>query len=94
MKWYEREYGFKGQPYRYFMADIVWSAVAVSILAFVMILMGAGLPAIAGACAVATLLFARMVVRRVTEERAVWGRVPAQRGSFAPLATSRTLSGT
>ena len=94
MKWYDREYGIKGQPYRFFLADVVWSAVSVSIVAFVMILLGAGIPAIAAACAVTSLLLARMIVRRIAEERAARGLAPARRRGVTPLSTSRPLTGT
>lgn len=94
MKWYEREYGIEGQPYRYFLADVVWSAVAVALMAFVMILMQASLPALAGACTVVALLLARTIVRRIAQERAMWARAPGRRPGFPPLTTSRTLPGT
>ena len=93
MKWYEREYGFKGQPYRYFLADVIWSAVAVMIVAFVMILMGAALPTIAVACVIPTLLLARMIVRRAAAQRVASGRLPVARHSY-PSLSSRTLTGT
>ena len=93
MKWYEREYGFKGQPYPLFLTDVVWSAVVVAVAAVGLFDFGAAVPVIAGAVTVLTFLLGRMVVRRAAEHRARMGLAPAPARGFTPLGRSRSPAG-
>lgn len=92
MKWYEREIGFEGQPYPFFLADVVWSGVAVILLSFVLFLMSAGLPVIAVSGIATSLLLGRMIVRRTAEYRASTGLVSRRSRGVTPLTRSRQLA--
>ncbi len=89
MRWYEREYGVRGEPYPRFLNDVIWSAVGVLLMAAAMFLAGVGVPWIAVSCGTTTLLLARMIVRRRTQYRARMGLVPQRRAGVNPLTGSR-----
>jgi hypothetical protein len=92
MKWYEREFGFEGQPYRLFLADVVWSGVAVILLSFILFLMSAGLPVIAVGSVATSLLLGPMIVRRTAEHRASLGLVRRRPRGVTPVTRSRQLA--
>jgi hypothetical protein len=95
MKWYEREYTFKGQPYPLFLTDVVWSAVTVTVATVVvgLFLFEASVATLAVVGTATTLLLARMIVRRTAQHRAERGLVPARNRGFTPLAGSRRAAG-
>ncbi len=93
MKWYEREYTFKNQPYPTFLADVMWSVVVVMLTAVFLFVMEVGVPGIAVAASAVTLLLARMMVRRRAEYRAKMGLVPRRGLGITPLTRGRPVVG-
>ncbi len=89
MKGYEREYGFRRDPYPRFLNDVAWSAAGVLIMAAAMFLAGVDVPWIAASCSTTTLLLARMIVRRRAAYRARPGLVLRRRVGVNPLTGSR-----
>ncbi|HST62455.1 MAG TPA: hypothetical protein VLK84_27370 [Longimicrobium sp.] len=93
MKWYEREFTFKSQPYPLFLTDVAWSAVTVMTVAVGLFLFDANVAAIAVAGTATTLLLGRMIVRRAAHHRAETGLVPARSLGVTPLTGSRRAAG-
>ncbi len=93
MKWYEREYTFKGQPYPLFLTDVAWSAVTVMTVTVGLFLFGSNVAAIAVAGTATTLLLGRMIVRRAAQHRAETGLAPAGSRGLTPLTGSRRAAG-
>jgi hypothetical protein len=92
MKWYERHYGIKGEPYPLFLNDLIWSAVGLLVMGTVMFAAGVAVPWIAASCSITTLLLARMMVRRGAQYRARTGLAPRRRAAVTPLTRSRPRS--
>ena len=67
--WYEREFSFRSEPYPRFVSELVWSLVAVALVAVFTLQLGTPpVAAAAGAGSVAAWL-ARVLYRRAVAER-------------------------
>ncbi|CAA9360334.1 MAG: hypothetical protein AVDCRST_MAG68-4332 [uncultured Gemmatimonadetes bacterium] len=67
--WYERQFGFRSEPYPRFQADVVWSLVVVAVVAVFVLQIGAPLVAAAAAAGGVGAWLAWVLYRRVVAER-------------------------
>ncbi|MBD0319675.1 MAG: hypothetical protein ICV87_05035 [Gemmatimonadetes bacterium] len=70
---YDREFRIKGMPYRYFLSDVVWSAVLVAITGVLFLEMGASMGIAGAAAGVVALAMGKVLYGRVVRERAKHG---------------------
>jgi hypothetical protein len=67
--WYEREFSFRSEPYPRFVSELVWSLVAVALVAVFTVQLGTPLMAAAAVAGCVAACLGWVLYRRVVAER-------------------------